>query len=236
MALIDIETPDFLTCYRNGLWWSLYGDWERSSPLPDTYLIDNLKQSAYKGFFDRQNDERLPWIGFYFGMMHGGILSPDTGALRADVCTLASLTHRDSKRGYEIGRRDCSMNYASDQRIYTEGELLEEVRQIALDVMGSPDEPDSWYYSIGCMLGNMSLQVFTATAHEYAQWEAQYRQWEKEYELDIQRCLERLSLTSWRDSLLHSLCHLAHSLCNSAHTCSSSAVGDCSNCFSRAPS
>jgi len=184
-ALINIETPDFLTCYRNGLRWSLYGDWERSSPLPDTYLIDNLKQSAYKGFFDRQNDERLPWIGFYFGMMHGGILSPDTGALRADVCTLASLTHRDSKRGYEIGRRDCSMNYASDQRISTEGELLEEVRQIALDVMGSPDEPDSWYYSIGCMLGNMSLQVFTATAHEYAQWEAQYRQWEKEYELDI---------------------------------------------------
>src|SRR5258708_25534135 len=52
----------------------------------------------------------------------------------------------------------------------------------------------------------------------------------------LQRCSERLSLTSWRESLLHSLCHLAHSLCNSAHTCSSSAVGDCSNCFSRAPS
>lgn len=59
-ALIDIETPDFLTCYRNGLWWSLYGDRERSSPLPDTYLIDNLKQSAGKGFFERQYDERLP--------------------------------------------------------------------------------------------------------------------------------------------------------------------------------
>ncbi len=186
-ALIDIETPDFLTCYRNGLWWSLYGDGERSSPLPDTYLIDNLKQSAHKGFFESQHDERLPWIGFYFGMMHGGILLPDTGALRADVRTLAALTHRDSKRGYEIGRRDCSMNCACDQRLYTERELLEGVRQTALDVMGYPDEPDAWFYSIGCVLGNMSLQLFPASAHEYAHWEAQYRQWEQEYELDMAR-------------------------------------------------
>jgi len=52
------------------------------------------------------------------------------------------------------------MNCASNQRLYTGGgELLEEVRQIALDVMGYPDEPDSWFYSIGCVLGDMSLQV-----------------------------------------------------------------------------
>ncbi len=177
-ALIDIETPDFLTYYRNGLWWSIYGDWERSGPLPDTYLIDNLKQGASKGFFEHRHDEWLPRIGFYFGMLHGGILSPDTGVLCSDVSTLASLTHCDSQRGYEIGRRDCSMNCVSDQRISTEGELLEEVRQIALDAIAYPDEPDSWFYSIGCLLGNMSLQVFPATPHEYAHWEAQYRQWE----------------------------------------------------------
>ena len=186
-ALINIETPDFLICYRNGLWWSFYGEWERSSPLPDTYLIDNLKNSANKGFFEHEHDERLPWIGFSFGMIHGGLLSPHTGAVRTDVSTLASLTHRDSKRGYEVGRRDCSMNCASDQRISTEGELLEEVRQIALDAMAYPDEPDAWFYSIGCLLGNMSLQVFPATAHEYKQWEAQYRQWEQEYGLDTAR-------------------------------------------------
>jgi hypothetical protein len=155
--------------------------------LPDTYLIDNLKQTAYKGFFEHQHDERLPWIGFYFGMVHGGILSPDTGALRADVSILANLTHRDSKRGYEVGRRDCSMNCASDQGISTERELLEEVRQIALDAMGYPDELDAWFYSIGCLLGNMSLQVFPATTNEYEQWEAQYRQWEQEYGLDTAR-------------------------------------------------
>lgn len=120
-------------------------------------------------------------------MLHGGLLSPDTGALRADVCTLASLTHRDSKRGYDIGRRDCSMSCASDQCISTERELLEEVRQIARDSMAYPDEPDSWFYSIGCLLGNMSLRVFPATAHEYTQWEAQYRQWEQGYGLDMAR-------------------------------------------------
>lgn len=79
------------------------------------------------------------------------------------------------------------MNCVSDQRISTEGELLEEVRQNALDAMAYPDEPDSWSYSIGCLLGNMSLQVFPATPHEYAHWEAQYRQWEQVYGLDTAR-------------------------------------------------
>src|SRR6266699_6124466 len=52
----------------------------------------------------------------------------------------------------------------------------------------------------------------------------------------LERRSERSSLKSWRDSLLHSPCHLAHSLCNSAQMCSLSAVCDCSNCFSREPS
>jgi hypothetical protein len=35
-------------------------------------------------------------------MMQSGILSLYTGALRADVSVLASLTHRDSKRDTEL--------------------------------------------------------------------------------------------------------------------------------------
>jgi hypothetical protein len=44
--------------------------------------------------------------------------------------------------------------------------MLEELRQIAQDVMGYPDEENSWYCSIGCLLGNMSTQVFPATSEE----------------------------------------------------------------------
>ncbi len=193
-ALIDIETPDFLACYRTGLWWSLYGDGKKSYPLPDTYLINNLKQYESKSLFEGKQGKRLSWIGFYFGMIHGSVLSPDTGTLRSDVEMLAILTHQDSRHGYEVGRRDTSMDCTLDQHLYTEKFLLEELRQIALDLVGYPDEINSWFYTIGCVLGAMSLQVFPATAHECTRWQAEYRQWEQEYEEHIARTRDAQSL------------------------------------------
>jgi hypothetical protein len=55
------------------------------------------------------------------------------------------------------------MDTPPDERIYTDTELLAELRQIALDLAGYADEVNSWYYSIRCLLGNMSLQAFPAT-------------------------------------------------------------------------
>lgn len=63
--------------------------------------------------------------------------------------------------------------------------LLKELRQIAQDVMGYPDEENSWYNSIGCVLGNLSVQVFPATPEEYQQWEAEYRLRQERYEQDL---------------------------------------------------
>jgi hypothetical protein len=51
--------------------------------------------------------------------------------------------------------------------------------------MGYPDEENSWYYSIGCVLGNLSVQVFPAMPEEHRQWEAEYRQWQERYKRDI---------------------------------------------------
>jgi len=48
-----------------------------------------------------------------------------------------------------------------------------------------PDEENSWYYSIGCVLGNMSSQVFPATSSKYQQWEAEYRQLQEQYEQEM---------------------------------------------------
>jgi hypothetical protein len=77
------------------------------------------------------------------------------------------------------------MDAPSNKRIYTDSELLEELRQIAQDVMGYPDEENSWYNSIGCVLGNMSTQVFPATLEECQQWEAEYRHWQEEFEQEL---------------------------------------------------
>jgi hypothetical protein len=110
---------------------------------------------------------------------------PETGYLRPDVTALVAFSHPDAVHGYYVGRRDCYMGTPVNERIYTDTELLEELRQIALDVTGYPDEQNSWYYSIGCVLGNLSVQVFPATSEEYQQWEDEYRQWRERYEQDM---------------------------------------------------
>jgi hypothetical protein len=73
----------------------------------------------------------------------------------------------------------------SNERIYEDTELLEELCQIEEDVIGYPDEENSWYYSIGCVLGNLNTQVFPATSEEHQQWEAEYRLWQEQYEQEM---------------------------------------------------
>jgi hypothetical protein len=104
--LFDIQDATFADTYRNRLWWSLYRESEGEKPLPDSYLVENFKRDANKGMFSGQQDDLLYHLGFYFGMVHGGILSPRTGQLRHDITTLVTFTHRDGKRGYSVARRD----------------------------------------------------------------------------------------------------------------------------------
>ncbi len=125
------------------------------------------------------------YVGFYFGALHGCLLSPQTGQLRPHVTALVICSHPDATKGYYVGRRECFMDTPSNRRIYTDSELLEELRQIAQDVVGYPDEENSWYYSIGCVLGNMSTQVFPATPEECQQWEAEYRHWQEGFEQEL---------------------------------------------------
>ncbi len=183
--LIDMPNAAFAKHYCDGLQWSLFGDYEGDKPFSDAHLVANLKHDTARGYFDGQHEDGLLYVGFYFGALHGCLLSPETGAVRSCVNALATFTHPDAAKGYYVGRRDCSMGTLPNERIYTDRELLEELRQIAQDVMGYPDEENSWYYSIGCVLGNLSAQMFPATPEEYQQWEAEYRLWQERYEQDI---------------------------------------------------
>jgi hypothetical protein len=180
--LIGIENPTFAKHYHDGLCWSLSGDYKGNKPFTDAHLVANLKRDAAKGRFDSRHEDSLLYVGFYFGAVHGCLLSPETGAIRSDMTTLITFTHPDARHGYYVGRRDRCMNTPPNEGIYTDTELLEQLRQIALDLAGYPDETDSWYYSIGCLLGNMSLQVFPATPQEQDAWEAEYRAWREQYE------------------------------------------------------
>ncbi len=178
--LIDIQDAAFASSYSNGLWWSLYGDHAGVKPLPDCYLVDNLKRDASKGFFDGQHDNLLSHLGFYFGMVHGGILSPRTGKLCPNATALVTFGHPDAARGYAVARRDCFYYAAPESGIDTDTKLLQELCTIARDLQDYPDDGTCWYYSIGCILGNLSVLLFPATAQEWRQWEAEHYKWQEQ--------------------------------------------------------
>ncbi len=188
--LIDMRNMAFAKHYRDGLCWSLSSDYGGDKPLSDTHLVANLKRDAAKGYFDGQHEDSLLYVGFYFGALHGCLLSQQTGRLCPGVTTLVTCSHPDAAKGYYVGRRDCFMDMPSNERIYTDSRLLEELCQIAQDVMGYPNEENTWHYSIGCLLGNMSTQVFPATPEECQQWEAEYRHWQEEYEQEMAKIRE----------------------------------------------
>ena len=167
--LVDIENSTFAKHYHDGLCWSLSGHYKGSKPFSDAHLVANLKRDAAQGYFDGQHGDRALYVGFYLGTLHGCLLSPRTGQLRPDATTLVAFSHPDTARGYRVGRRDCYMDPTPEIRVYTDVKLIGELCQIALDLAGYPHEEDSWYYSIGCVLGNLSVQVFPAVPEEHQQ-------------------------------------------------------------------
>lgn len=191
ISLIDMQDTVFAKHYRDGLWWSLYGEYEGDKPFPDHYLVDNLKRDIAHGYFDGQHDDWLPYIGFYFGAIHGCILSPDMGRLCSDIAALVTFTHPDAARGYNVGRRDRVYNPPPDTHISTDVELIEELRQTALDLLQFPDEQGGcWFYTVGCILGNLSVQLFPATFQEQQQWEAEFRMWREKCDRDMAKVHE----------------------------------------------
>lgn len=173
--LIDIHTPAFADTYRKGLWWALYGEYEGVKPIPDSYLVTNLKRDASVDTFSGQHDDLLDHLGFYFGMVHGALLAPHSGGkLRQDVTALITFTHRDTRQGYHVARRAYFYDAEIYSHIQTDSELIRTVYESARDHLSYADEPDSWYYSIGCLLGSLSIPLFPATSQEWQQWEAEH--------------------------------------------------------------
>ncbi len=112
---IDIQSTTFAKRYVSGVHWRLFG-WRVhgeivvQDPLPEHYLIDNLKLCARLNRFDGDQDEPLRAdLGFFLGMLHGGVLTPD-GTLRPDANTLVIIHTHDfreamSVAGVPISRR-----------------------------------------------------------------------------------------------------------------------------------
>ncbi len=103
IPLIEIHNATFAKHYRDGLCWSLSGDYRGDKPFSDAHLVANLKRDAARGYFDGQHEEYLLYVGFYFGTLYGCLLLPQTGQLRSDATTLTTFTHPDAAKGYYVG-------------------------------------------------------------------------------------------------------------------------------------
>ncbi|MFL5625945.1 MAG: hypothetical protein ACJ788_10180 [Ktedonobacteraceae bacterium] len=170
--LIDIQSTEFAKQYELGVWWRMYGDEQGQGPVPDSYLISNLRKDAEHGYFDGQHDHWLHHIGFYIGMIHGGILSPATGQLRPDVTTLVLLEHPQFKRGYHVGREAYfHESYPSQHYRYSDKSLIERLRELVTDdPYDEKDNADLWYFCIGDTIGELGGCVFPETPQEQHAW------------------------------------------------------------------
>ncbi len=167
--LIDIQSATFAERYVTGVCWRLFGwrehgEVEAQGPLPEHYLIDNLKRCAQINRFDGRHEELLRKdIGFFLGMLHGGVLTPD-GALRPDAKTLVIVHTQDFREGYERGRRDYFTQY--EEIAHTEGDLLDLFKARTQDNLYLSGEQSTLRWAIGCTVGELSGRLFPMTEQE----------------------------------------------------------------------
>ena len=175
IPLIDIQTPDFTAQYERDVWWSMHGEGQDQGPFPVSFLVTTLRMYEREGRFPQQDSDTLSHIGFWFGIYHGGILSPETGAVRPGVTTLAVLDHHN---GYRVGREAFFHEFEPEYRC-TEQEVIERLTGLVREQPSeTKDNIGIWYYCLSCLLGELSGLVFSETPTERHAWEEECRQWE----------------------------------------------------------
>lgn len=172
--LLDIQHLPFAKFYENGVYWSLFKE-RCSSPLTDRYMLEILRASLRKTDADRQEAYQLSRIGFHFGRLHGAILSTQTGSPRPGVTSLASFCNDNAARGYSVGREYYFIDAQPDERTYTDIQLIERLQELERESVEFHEEENTWYYALGCILGELSGQLFPAASQEYALWETDRR-------------------------------------------------------------
>jgi hypothetical protein len=179
--LFAISDAGFMRQYRSGVWWAMYGDEQAQGTYKDTYLVGNLKKDVVNGHCNFDSTGYRAHIGFYFGMLHGGILSPTTGLLRPEATTLILLTHRDSKSGYNVGRRAFFTELEPKDTHYTEQRVIERLRDLVEDNREIFFQEDDHliYWCLGGLAGMLSGQVFPMTKEEAHRWEREREWWQK---------------------------------------------------------
>ncbi len=174
--LLTIYHPPFEKLYRDGVYWSLFKD-RCTRPLSDRYLIENIRATLDAIDVDGQQAYWLPTIGFHFGRLHGAILSAQTGQPRQGVTALACFVNKDAEHGYAIGRRWYFVDaLPHEERTYSDAQLIERLQELERESVEFSDTESTYYYTLGCIVGELSGQLFPMTAQDSVLWEELDRQ------------------------------------------------------------
>src|SRR5260221_7118210 len=171
IPLIDVDTSIFAEHYQQGLRWFLFEQHDRAGPLSDEDIVATFKSLTYAGLFDGEQEQSLRRaVGAYLGTIQAGVLSPGTGQLRPGVAALAAICNLDATRGYLAGREWFFVDAEPRERRYTESRLIERLRESVLEMARWQDSEPTWFFSVGCLLGELSGQLFPMNAHEQREY------------------------------------------------------------------
>jgi len=180
-ALLDINSAEFAHQYELGTWWAMYGDEQGKGPYPDSYLIENIGRNLRAGHY---NDISSPWfssVGFYLGIVHGGMLDSKTRQLRSSA-SLVILADPDFAKGYHAGRRYYFFEAPPDEQRMTDAFLVEAINGWALEYPRWNEPEACLRYLLGCRVGALSGELLPMDGQERAQIETEDRKFMAEYQ------------------------------------------------------
>ena len=181
--ILDIQDPEFAHRYQLGAWWTQYGDEQGTGPKPDTYFLSNVANLIDEIRACGVQSTQFPRLGFFLGMVHGGVLNPATNTIWPDATTLVTLSNPQMFRGYCAGRYWFFYEAENEnERRVIDIDLMERLQELANERPYYQDVQGTIAFSLGCMLGDLSGQLFPLTQAEHKRFQEEDRLFLAEYE------------------------------------------------------
>ena len=170
--LCDIHQQEAAQAYVEGLYESLSN---HRKPVSISFLVSRLQRAIARSVFDGQHQHAARhFVGYHLGAMHGTILT-ENGIIRQDGDILAVLDTADARRSYCAGRHWFFYEAMSQEQRVSDDYLIGQLSEIAEGCTRWHDPDAVWQFTIACILGELSGQVFLLTQEEQTCWDAQER-------------------------------------------------------------
>jgi hypothetical protein len=169
--LFDMQHKETLHSYRKGIRYQIQNE---SGPRSIGDLVCFLQGAGLTNLFERREPADLyQLVGYQFGFIHGGLLT-SMRTLRADVTALVTFDdNQDAMRGYKAGRQYFFYEATPDERTLTDDQLIERFQELTREAPAWHDPDGVWFFTVGCLLGELSGHLFPQTEQERQQWQAE---------------------------------------------------------------